>query len=98
MKLKEIRERIDQIDSHILENLEERIKLAFQAASEKTHIFDPEREKEVWNRIQDRAKKSPWVKEAFVEKIFSEIITECRRVQQWNPPSPKRAFPRKEEP
>lgn len=86
MKLEEIRERIDKIDSHILENLEERIKLAFQAASKKTHISDPNREKEVLNRVRHRAKGSPWIKEAFVEKIFSDIITECRRIQQRNSP------------
>lgn len=98
MKLEEIREQIEQIDSRIVEEMERRMELAFQAAREKTHIYDPQREKQVLHRVIQKTKGSPWINEAFVKKIFTEIITECRRVQQWNSPSPKRSFHRKEEP
>lgn len=84
MKLEEIREKIDQIDSHLLQALERRMELAFQAAREKKHIYDPQREKEVLSGIKHRAQGSPWVNEGFVERIFSEIISESRRIQQLN--------------
>jgi len=83
-KLKELRERIDKIDKHIVELLKERIEVAKTIGKIKEDIgyesFDLLREKEILNKILELNQKV--FPEDTLRVIYSEIIKACRSVQQ----------------
>ena len=79
MKLKEIRKKIDLLDSRILRMLNDRMEMALMAKKLKTSIEDKEREKEVIERI--RMNSTGLINSEFVEKVYSEIIKESKDLQ-----------------
>jgi chorismate mutase/prephenate dehydratase len=83
-KLQQLRERIDKIDTQIVELLKERIELAKKIGKIKENIgyesFDLLREKEILNKILEKNKKV--FPEDALKVIYSEIIKACRSAQQ----------------
>ncbi|MEM2963413.1 MAG: prephenate dehydratase [Candidatus Anstonellales archaeon] len=79
MNLDEIRKNIDQIDLEILRLLNKRNEFALRAKRFKKEIEDPRREQEVLEIVR----KSPTflLKKEFVDKLFSDIISESKRIQ-----------------
>jgi chorismate mutase/prephenate dehydratase len=82
--LKEIRDNIDQLDVKILELLNERAACALKLAERKREaglpIYDPAREREILDRFGEKSTgKLPPV---FARRIFSEIISACRTLQE----------------
>ncbi len=79
MELKEIRKRIDLLDSRILRILNDRMGLALMAKKLKTSVEDKEREKEILDRI--RINSTGLINAEFVEKVYSEILKESKNLQ-----------------
>jgi len=80
MSLKEIRKKIDLLDSSILSLLNDRMELALMAKKYKSRIEDTEREKELLDRI--RKNSTGLINAEFVEKIYIDIIEESKNIQQ----------------
>ena len=79
MKLEEIRNNIDLIDSKILKLLNDRMEQALLAKKFKNKIEDQDREKEV----MDRLRKSPHslLQPEFTEAVYKMIITWGKELQ-----------------
>ena len=77
------RNRIDEIDTQVLELLNERARCAMAIGKIKMakglKIYSPDREKAVLERIKER-NKGPLDNSA-VERIFERIIEESRRIE-----------------
>lgn len=82
MKLNEIRRRIDRIDADILKLLHDRMEQALLARRLKPQIREEAREREVLENAARRA-TGP-LQAAFVQRIYTEIVRESRRVQAAN--------------
>ena len=82
MSLKEIRKNIDNIDSQIMQLLNNRMEQVLLAKKFKTEIEDNKREKEVLDRIEKNA--TDLINSEFMEKVYAEIIRESKRLQQNN--------------
>lgn len=80
MGLKEIREKIDLLDSRILRTMNDRMELALMTKKFKSDIEDSEREKEILNRI--RSNSTSLIDAGFIEKIYNEILKESKNLQQ----------------
>lgn len=80
MSLKEIRKRIDFIDSEILELLNDRMQLALMAKKLKSQIEDQAREKEVLDKL--KMNSTGLINANFIEKIYTEIIEESKDLQE----------------
>jgi len=80
MNLKEIRKKIDSIDSQIVQLLNSRMEQALIANRYKTEVEDTDREKEIFERVRTRA--TGLVQAALIETIFTEMIRESRRIQR----------------
>jgi prephenate dehydratase/chorismate mutase len=80
MELKDIRKKIDLLDSRILRILNYRMELALMAKKFKTSIEDKDREKEIIDRI--RLNSTGLINAEFVEKVYTEIIKESKALQQ----------------
>ncbi|MFA4838058.1 MAG: bifunctional chorismate mutase/prephenate dehydratase [Candidatus Neomarinimicrobiota bacterium] len=80
MELKEIRKQIDILDGKIIQNLNDRMEMAILAKRFKTEIEDPQREKEILDKISNRTKHLFQVE--LLKQIFSEIIGESKRLQK----------------
>jgi len=76
MPLEEDRQAIDRIDEQILSLLKERAALAKKIGEERGDNFDPARERQVLDRLQELA-ASPLTREA-VSAIYGEIIAQMR--------------------
>ena len=81
VKLKEIREKIDQVDAQILSLLEMRFRLALMTKKLKTKVTDLNREKEVIDAVLKVSKKFGSLNQTFIKKIFKSIISESKRIQ-----------------
>jgi prephenate dehydratase/chorismate mutase len=80
MDLKDIRKRIDFLDSRILRILNDRMELALMSKKLKANIEDSEREKAILERIR---KNSPGlINSEFIEKVYTEIIKESKNLQK----------------
>jgi chorismate mutase/prephenate dehydratase len=83
-KLKELRERIDQIDESILELLIERANLAKEIGEIKTkeglEIHVPERERKILERILEK-NKGRFPEQALI-RIYREIISACLSLEK----------------
>ncbi len=79
-KLRECRERIDEIDRGIAALLSRRMKVAIEvgAAKKGAPAYCPARESEVVDRV---AAACEGVERRLVERIYREIISACREVQ-----------------
>jgi len=82
-KLKENRRGLDSLDRKLLTLLNQRLRITLRIGKIKKgigkKIYDPEREKEVLERLK-RKNKGPLNKED-LKKIFTTIIKVCRRSQ-----------------
>jgi prephenate dehydratase/chorismate mutase len=83
MNLEELRVRVDRIDSDLLKLLNERMELALRTRKLKNSVADPAREREVVESIRKRS--VGLINPEFSERIFKEIISESRRLQEKNP-------------
>ncbi len=81
MRLDKIREKIDKIDTEILNKLNERLELALQAKKFKKETLDRKREIQVLRRVKKHAQRHNLLNSGFIEKIFTEIINESRKIQ-----------------
>ena len=81
MRLYKIREKIDNIDSEILNKLNERLELALQAKKFKKETIDRKREIQVLRKVNKHAQRHNLLNSGFIEKIFNEIIDESRKLQ-----------------
>lgn len=77
MSLDEIRKKIDALDKKIIELLNERTELAVKTAKEKesqgAEVYSPERESEVYRKI-DELSKGPMPKDA-LKAIYREVMS-----------------------
>ena len=80
MSLKEIRKKIDLLDSRIMRALNDRMELALMAKKFKSSIEDSEREKELLEGI--RRNSTGLINAGFIEKIYIEIIKESKKLQK----------------
>ena len=84
LDLSEIRDRIDKIDSSLVELLEERMKIVEDVARYKKEnnmkIFDPKREEEVIQKNTDRVKNNELKK--YIEKILNDIMSVSKEYQE----------------
>jgi prephenate dehydratase/chorismate mutase len=80
MDLKDIRRRIDFLDSRILRILNDRMELALMARKLKTSIEDGDREKALLDRI--RQNSPGLINSEFIEKVYTEIIKESKVLQK----------------
>jgi chorismate mutase/prephenate dehydratase len=82
-KLKKNREALDFLDRKLLTLLNQRLRITLRIGEIKKgiskRIYDPEREKEILERLQ-RKNKGP-LNEKDLKKIFTTIIKICRRSQ-----------------
>src|SRR5688572_956107 len=88
MALEDVRQQIDAVDAEILDLLERRADLARQAADAKRQAnlpaHDPERERQVLERVEQRASAHPsraMPKES-VRAIFRSIVSACLSLEQ----------------
>lgn len=83
LDLQEIRNRLDQVDSRLVELFEERMKLCADVAEYKQAtgkaVYDAEREKQKLSAVRSLA-KSPFT-EIAVNELFSQILAISRRYQ-----------------
>lgn len=82
MRLDKIREKIDNIDSEILNKLNERLELALQAKKFKKETLDTKREIQVLRNVKKLTRRHNLLNSGFIEKIFTEIINESRKLQE----------------
>ncbi len=80
MNLKEIRKKIDLLDSKILKLLNDRMEQGLMAKKFKPRTEDTEREKEILNRI--RTNSRGLIHAEFIENIYIEIIKESKILQR----------------
>jgi chorismate mutase/prephenate dehydratase len=87
-RLRDRRKKIDLIDQKLLSLLDQRLRIALEVGKIKKQmgeeIYDPEREKEVLERLRLRlgSRNKGLLKEKDLEKIFSTIIKVCRQSQK----------------
>lgn len=81
MSLAEIRKKIDRLDIEILEKLNDRLALALETKTFKPEVSDRGREDRVIERVKAHAQKLQPIDSDFVEKVFTELIREGRRLQ-----------------
>lgn len=84
IKLDELRNKIDTVDSEILNLLKRRLELALMTKRLKKQITDPPREAKVHERAQKKAASIGLLDPKFVEKIFALNIKESTRLQVEN--------------
>jgi len=82
MELIEIRKKIDQIDSEILSLLSRRMLLSIRAGRVKERIVDESREREVLDNL--RRRDDMLVSPSFSKKLYLEIMSESKRLQNGN--------------
>ena len=84
-RLKKNREALDFLDRKLLTLLNQRLRITLKIGKIKKgigkRIYDPEREKEILERLQ-RKNKGP-LNEEDLKKIFGMIIKVCRRSQSY---------------
>ncbi|PIE01112.1 MAG: prephenate dehydratase [Acidobacteria bacterium] len=80
MKLKNVREQIDLIDSKILQLLTSRMEQVVIARKLKKEIFDPKREKQILEKLKDST--NILLRADFLEQIYETMFTESKRNQE----------------
>jgi len=79
MNLKEIRKKIDSIDTRILHLLNSRMEQVLIASQFKTQIEDKDREGELFDRLRKSA--PDLIQGEFLERLFTDIVKESKRLQ-----------------
>ena len=82
LTLDHIRTVIDLIDEEILALLAERLELARGTSPFKEKIRDGKREEAVLARIRRSVEEDGRLRQEFVERLFSDILAESRRIQE----------------
>jgi prephenate dehydratase/chorismate mutase/prephenate dehydratase len=82
MGLKNIRDKIDAIDSKILKLLNSRMEQAIIARKYKTRVEDTGREQEILDRIESDT--GELISPEFCKKLFKEIMNESKKLQERN--------------
>jgi prephenate dehydratase/chorismate mutase/prephenate dehydratase len=82
MTVEEIRKNIDRLDARILKLLNDRMEQALMVRKLKERIEDPERERQVLERIRGSA--TELIHPEFIERIYRNIIQESKTLQQKN--------------
>jgi prephenate dehydratase/chorismate mutase/prephenate dehydratase len=82
MTVEEIRKNIDRLDARILKLLNDRMEQALMVRKLKQKIEDPERERQVLERIRGSA--TELIHPEFIERIYRDIILESKTLQQKN--------------
>lgn len=82
MDLKQLRNKIDGIDAQIIDLLNNRMELALRTRKLKGQTTDSARESEVLKAVNKRSQRL--VDGKFSEKVFQQIITEAKRLQDQN--------------
>lgn len=80
MDLKELRNKIDQIDSEILSLLSERMLLSIKTGKIKERIEDKARENEILTSL--RMRRDRLLPSSFTEKLYLDIMSESKRLQR----------------
>ncbi len=80
MNLKDVNEKIEFLDSKILQFLNSRMELVLMAKKFESQIKEHEREKEFLDRI--RKNSTGLINAEFIEKIYNEIIKESKNLQE----------------
>jgi chorismate mutase/prephenate dehydratase len=82
-EIEQLRKKIDQLDSQILELINQRMTISIEIGKIKhknnTQIIDPEREEHIAQRLIS-LNPGPTSKDA-IQSIFKEIVLESRRIQ-----------------
>jgi prephenate dehydratase/chorismate mutase len=84
MQLKEIRKRIDKIDKELLVMLQERMGLALRSKKFKEMITDPERERQILDKIERL--NLDLIETGFSKQLLQAIIAESKRLQNEDRP------------
>ncbi len=83
--LKNLRSKIDDVDEKILQLLAERVQICGAVGStkksQKLPIRDTQREKEVYNRIREKATRLS-LNPVQIEAVYREIVNMCSSVQE----------------
>jgi chorismate mutase len=83
-KIKDIRVKIDEIDTKLLYLLNQRAEIVLDLAKEKVRddlkLYDPEREREIFVRMTEK-NPGPLAPEAIV-RLFERIIDESRSLER----------------
>ena len=82
MTLEEIRKQLDKIDFQLLKLLNSRMELGLETKKFKKSIEDSDREAEVIEKIRTRS--GALIAPQFCEKLFKEIISESKKLQNKN--------------
>lgn len=82
MTLEEIRADIDRLDSRILKLLNDRMEQALMVRKLKEKIADPERERQVLERIRGSAPEL--LHPEFIDRVYGNIMQESKALQQEN--------------
>ena len=82
MDLKQIRNKIDGIDAQIINLLNNRMELALRTRKLKQEATDSNRESEVLQAVNKKSKVL--VDPKFSEKLFTEILSESKKLQNQN--------------
>ncbi len=80
MTIEAIRRNIDRLDSRIVKLLTDRMEQSLMVGKLKERLKDPERERQVLERIRGSA--TAWVHPEFMEAIYRNIIEESKTLQQ----------------
>lgn len=85
MRLNNIREEIDKVDTEIVKLLSKRQSLVLKVAkikhSQKLPLTHTKREEEILSRMKKIAKKLH-IHDQFIQKIYKLIFTESKKVQR----------------
>lgn len=83
MSIEEWRNKIDEIDQKLVELLNERSRCAIEIGKlkrmMKARIYDPERERDVIDRV--RGVNGGPLDDKGLQHLFERIIDECRRIE-----------------
>ncbi|MFH1481856.1 MAG: prephenate dehydratase [Pseudomonadota bacterium] len=80
MSLKEVRKRIDLLDSKILKLLNDRMGLVLMTKKFKSRIEDRNREKELFDRIKRDSTRL--INADFIQRVYAEIVKESKDLQR----------------
>ena len=84
MSIEEWRRKIDEIDTKLVELLNERSKCAIEIGQIKRaqdlRVYDPEREREILRRIKE-VNAGPLDGDG-LQRLFERIIDECRHIER----------------
>ena len=85
MSLEDLRRKIDETDTQIVRLVAERVRIAAEIGREKgkqgIQVEDWAREKAVLEKVKDIAREES-ISQGDVERIYKQIVTVCREVQQ----------------